>query len=232
MKTKILFICLLFIGTIIKAQDVNSINSTLNNFRLSLFPEAAGFDSPKFAELYDGSPFLQKEWQPGSITLLSGEILKYPLRYFVYEDQIWLKNEKDSIHNLNLSEQIKEIKIADQTFIYTSYLGGDKLKKGILEVLYNGVNCKLLNLYVCKLEKGREANGYQEKEKDKFQLKKTLYYQTGDHEALILPRSKKELFTIFRDKAGLIEKYFKNNKLKMNPEDITEIFSYYDKLMK
>lgn len=74
MKKLIFILCLFLSVPLLKAQDVNSVNSTMNNFRLSMLPDAMDVDSPKFAATYDGTPFLEKEWQPGSVTLISGEI--------------------------------------------------------------------------------------------------------------------------------------------------------------
>lgn len=230
MKKLIFILCLFLSVPLLKAQDVNSVNSTMNNFRLSMLPDIMDVDSPKFAATYDGTPFLEKEWQPGSVTLISGEIKKYSMRYFVYGEQIWLKNEADSTYTLNLSDKIAGITIGNRHFIYTDYVTGNRSGTGILEVMYNGAGCKLLNLHTCQLEKGRPANGYQEKEKDKFQHKEVLYYQLDEQEASVLPRSKKEFLSVFGDKASLIGKYFKDNKLKMKPEDLIKVFTYYDEI--
>ena len=230
MKKLILILCLFLSVPLLKAQDVNSVNSTMNNFRLSMLPDAMDVDSPKFAATYDGTPFLEKEWQPGNVTLISGEVKKYAMRYFVYGEQIWLKNDADSTYTLNLSDKIADITIGNRHFIYTDYVTGNKSKTGILEIIYNGTAGKLLNLHTCQLEKGRPANGYQEKEKDKFQHKEVLYYQLDEQEASVLPRSKKEFLSIFGDKAHVIGKYIKDNKLKMKPEDLTKVFAYYDEI--
>lgn len=228
---KIIFILCLFLSVpLLKAQDVNSVNSTMNNFRLNMLPDAIDVDSPKFTATYDGTPFLEKEWQSGSVTLISGKVKKYTMRYFVYGEQIWLKNEADSTYILNLSDKITGITIGNRHFIYTDYVTGNKSATGILEVIYKGAGSRLLSLHTCQLEKGRPANGYQEKEKDKFQHKDVLYYQLDEQEALALPRSKKEFLSIFGDKANVIAKYVKDNKLKMKPEDLTKIFAYYDEI--
>lgn len=228
---KMTFILCLFWGIFEgNAQSIDKINSEMNNFRLSMLPETMDADSKKFKETYEGNPFLDKEWQLGSVTTTSGEVVKYSIRYFIYGEQIWLKDETDSTYNLNLSDKIAEITIADKHFIYTEYIAGNKPKTGILEVLYNGGDSKLLHLHTCQLEKGREANGYQNKEKDKFIHKEILYYQLGEKNAWALPRSKKEFFSIFGDKANAVENYFKDNKLKMNTEDLFKVFTHYDEI--
>lgn len=230
MKKIILFFCIFLAGCLLKAQDVNSVNSKINNFRLSRLPGAIDVDSPKFAEVYEGSPFLDKEWQPGSVTLLSGTVKKYAMRYFVYGEQIWLKNKADSVYVLALSDTITEITIGNRHFIYTDYVSGSKPATGILEVIYNGNGSKLLKLHTCQLEKGRPASGYQEKEKDKFQHKETFYYQLDQQKTAVLPRSKKEFLSIFREKANVIGKYIKEHKLKMKAEDLSKVFAYYDQI--
>ncbi|WP_154670141.1 hypothetical protein [Culturomica massiliensis] len=57
-----------------------------------------------------------------------------------------------------------------------------------------------------------------------------MYYQLDEQEASVLPRSKKEFLSVFGDKANLIGKYFKDNKLKMKPEDLIKVFTYYDEI--
>ncbi len=228
---KIFFISfLLGYAVAVNAQDVNSINTTMNNFRLSMLPEAATFES--ISLYYDGTPFLEEQWLPGQVFMISGQTLAYPMRYFVYSEQILLKNEQDSIRSLNLSEQVREVKIGDRSFVYDEYYWGNKVKTGILELLYRGSSCRVFLLHTCKIEKGREANGYQEREKDFFQQQHTLYYSMEGTPALPLPRSKKDFFRIFGKYAGEMEKFCKGNRLKIRQEDMPQIFTCYDELKK
>lgn len=228
---KLFFILLLF-GSVrfLQAQDVNSINTTMTNFRLSMLPEVATFEA--IARYYDGNPFLEDEWLPGRVAMVSGQVLEYPMKYFVYADQILLKNEQDSIRSLNLSEQVRDVKIGDRIFVYDEYYWGSKMKKGILELLYRGTFGNVFLLHTCKIEKGREANGYQEREKDAFRQQHTLYYNIEDAEITALPRTKRDFFRIFGVYAARVEKFCKENRLKTNPEDMPRIFTYYDELKK
>lgn len=227
---KRIFFISFFLGCMItaSAQDVNSINTTMNNFRLSMLPEAATFES--LVLYYDGSPFLEEQWLPGQVFMVSGRMLEYPMKYFVHGEQILLKNEQDSVRTLNLSEQVREVRIGDRSFVYDEYYWGSKVKTGILELLYRGSSCRVFWLHTCKIEKGREANGYQEREKDSFRQQHTLYYSMDDASALPLPRAKKDFFRIFGKYAGDMEKFCKENKLKIRQEDISRIFARYDEL--
>ncbi len=229
---KKLFLISFFFGCIcvLRAQDVNSINSTMNNFRLSMLPEVASFET--IGRYYDGNPFLESEWLAGRVVMESGQVLEYPMKYFVYTDQILLKNEQDSIRSLNLSEQVRNVKIGDRIFVYDEYYWGSKMKKGILELLYRGTFGNVFLLHTCKIEKGREANGYQEREKDAFRQQHTLYYNIEDAEITALPRTKRDFFRIFGVYAARVEKFCKENRLKTNPEDMPRIFTYYDELKK
>ena len=87
----------------------------------------------------------------------SGQVLEYPMKYFVYTDQILLKNEQDSIRSLNLSEQVRDVKIGDRIFVYDEYYWGSKMKKGILELLYRGT---FGNVF-CFIPVNRERQGGQ-----------------------------------------------------------------------
>lgn len=226
--TFVLFCCFLFI--IAKGQEFNSTNSMLENFRLSMLPSIRDLESSELSEKYDGSPFLNEEWKEGTVTLNTGKSHKFLIKYLVYGDLILIKNEKDSINKLNLSNQILHIKFNDHTFIYISYPWHNKIKEGLMEVLYDNKS-KLLKLYTCRIEKGAETSGYQEKEKDKFLIKEVLYCQISDGKLMLLPRSKKELFQLFGDKNDQVERFFKEQKLKIkNEKDIAKIFTYYDML--
>ncbi|MDE5638585.1 MAG: hypothetical protein K2I47_02125, partial [Odoribacter sp.] len=67
---KKLFFILLLSGCVrfVQAQDVNSINSTMTNFRLSMLPEVATFEA--MSRYYDGNPFLEEEWLPGQVSMM------------------------------------------------------------------------------------------------------------------------------------------------------------------
>lgn len=228
-KIIIVFVCCFaFMQT--KAQEINSINSMLENFRLSMLPDVRDFDSPRFAEMYDGSPFLDTEWQEGTVTLVSGKTHVFSMKYLVYSDLILTKNQHDSINMLNLSNQIQNIQMNGRTFLFVNYPLNNKMKNGLMESIYDNKS-KLLKLYTCRLEKGAETSGYQEKAKDKFLIKETLYCQLAGGNLIPLPRVKKELFQLFGDKSGKVEKYFKEQKMKIKAEkDIAKLLEYYDSL--
>lgn len=222
----ILFSCLEFM--VVNAQELNNVNSMLENFRLSMLPDVRDLDSPTFTEKYAGSPFLYPEWHRGTIALHTGKSYEFPMKYLVHGDLILIKSEKDSINKLNLSNQILNIKMNGQTFVYLSYSWNNKIKNGLMEVLYENKS-RLLKLYTCRIEKGAEVSGYQEKEKDKFVIKETLFCQLNEGNPILLPRSKKELFSLFVDRSSEMEKFFKEQKLKLKDDkDLVKLFIYYD----
>ena len=77
-----------------------------------MLPEVASFET--IGRYYDGNPFLESEWLAGRVVMESGQVLEYPMKYFVYTDQILLKNEQDSIRSLNLSDTEIIARICDK----------------------------------------------------------------------------------------------------------------------
>lgn len=195
-----------------------------------MLPDAKSFDRPETAGQYEGSPFLDKTWRKGSVRLVSGETRTCTLKYFVYGQEIWMKQANDSIYQLNLSEQIAEITLGEKTFIYIPCQSGGQVRNGILEVLYAGKKCSLLQRHGCTLKKGREANGYQEKEKDRFEHKASLYCRFNGQTAVAIPRSIKEFLPLFGRQEELIRKYMKEKKLKMKAEDLKKVLAYYESI--
>lgn len=223
----ILFLCAF--SSILRAQDLNQLNAMLHELRLSMLPEYRTLESPKFLSQYEGTPFLENEWKDGIITLKSGESYVVPAKYCIYTGEIWLKVNADSVISLNLSNHLLLVQLNQRKFVYGVYEYGEKQKSGLMELLCAGKN-KLLKLHTCTIEYGREGDGYQPKRKNKFIKKGMLYYQKGEEEAKVLPRSKKDFFLIFGEKRPEVEKYFKSNKLKMKEDNIVKVFNYYDSL--
>lgn len=230
-KVVIIVFCFIGIYSATAQEYMNELNSMLENFRLSVFNNVHDLDSPTIMDQYEGSPFLKNQWTVGSINLISGQSYRFPMKYFVLGEQIWLKNPSDSIRSLNFTNQVREVQLDDHRFIYGSYIVNNKVKAGILEVLYQNKS-KLYKLYVCTFVKGEKKSTYQEKEKDKFVMKENIYYQMANMEnASDLPRSKKDFFNIFGTQKTAVEKYFKENKLKMKEgKDLIKVFNYFDTL--
>lgn len=226
-KTLLLFCaCITMLAT--QAQDVNFLNTLMEDFKLSILQQPHDFDSPKFEQMYNGSPFLEKEWQSSTIELSDGQAFTCLMRYFVYADQFWIKKENNEITSLTISPKINSLQLGERRFEYQTYLVDGKPKTGLIEAIYKST---LFKTYSCTLVKGQEVSGYQEKEKDLFKIKSMLYYKIDDNQITALPQNKKELFSIFGDKKAKMENYFKAKKMKIKDEsDIIQLFAHFDTL--
>jgi len=182
-------------------------------------------------EVYDGSLFLWKDWKPGVVTRKSGEKDHILMNYLTADNSlVYMKN--DDLMALNPGgSQINSVDIEGKTFKYITYMRERSETVGAVEVLYNGTTISLFKKYDMELKNGHDGSGYKSEARPSIITKPMLYYQSlGSNISYLVPASKKEFYSIFKDKASQMENYAKKNRLKINEAGITKMVEYYNTL--
>jgi len=182
-----------------------------------------------------GTPYLNNDFVPGNI--ITKNAVKYidiPLRYNIYNDEIEFSQDGEAFaleNPLNYSS----ISIAEQSFIYSSFVGrakGEAGKASFFELMNNKGKLFLLKRYSVQFIKPSPSQGYVEAKLAEF--KKTpdsYYFKFGSSPAQEVGNLKSTLL-MFGKHSKRIATFIKAEKLKLrNQEDLLRIVSFYNDLL-
>jgi len=182
-------------------------------------------------EVYDGSLLLWKDWKSAVVTRRSGEKDHLLVNYLTADNSlVYMKN--DDLMSLNPGGgQVSSVDIEGKMFKYITYMREGAEAVGASEVLYDGVAMSLLKKYDMELKDGHSGSGYRSETRPAIVTNPILYYQSfGSKISYPVPVSKREFYSIFKDKASQIESYAKKNRLKINESGIIKMIEYYNTL--
>jgi hypothetical protein len=131
---------------------------------------------------------------------------------------------------------IKSISLSNMKFIYGFYIdrefGNDYLGSSYFEVLNEG-KCKLLIRHEIKIKdnSGPVTHNWAGSG-ESFQKIRQLYFQSAeDMEVIQMKKNKKFLKKIFADKYFEVERYIKNENIKVKDEkELIRVFNFYNNL--
>lgn len=193
---------------------------------------SGGSFNPKKYEGIPGDPYLIPAWKPGVLILTdNSRIDNFLFRYNLYTQQMQFINNADTLA-IAIPEEINNLNIDDRTFIYSQYVCKNAQKKGYFELLEDG-HCRLLKRWVILYHIIDEEKPEAEKNniEDDIFIRTTYYYfKLGDEPAKKIPKRQKDILEYFGDKKQDVQKYMKNEGLKIkNEEDLIKIFAFYNK---
>ena len=188
------------------------------------------FHDDSYKTRYEGSPFLFDEWAQGTVYTVGGNQRELTMRYLILENSFLVKNG-ESVGKLALNNNVSHIELNGHKFIWTTYIAGKNVTQGILEALYEGENgTAFFKQYSIEARAGRDGSGYQQEEKPRLTRKTKFYYRVSGEAIREIPSKKKDFFSVFGDKSGQVESYFKTEDLSMNEEGYVKAFEYYNSL--
>jgi len=156
---------------------------------------------------YEGSPFLNKDFQPSTI---SGEGGVHLLRYNIYSDEIVLKRDND--YFLLPKKELKSVVIGSTVIRMINDTYYVQLSKEINSTA-------LLKKEQVKYTPGRISdNSYSSNTTAKFSVSKVDYYLFKTDTQQLSIFSHDNLLKLFPDKKDLINDVFKKNKLKKSED--------------
>jgi hypothetical protein len=191
------------------------------------------YDNP--AANIQGSPYLQKEFEEGTMTVLNGTVipgLRY--RYDIYGDKMLFIINGDTA-TINKPLALRSIEIGGKKFVYEVYVSGpDKVATGYFEVVEESESLTLLHRRQAELDQDVYVSNYGGGGGTKEFRMKTVdsYYLKLGKEAASKINSRKELLELFPDNQQQIREYMKQNRLKVKKEeDLRSIIQYCGRLL-
>lgn len=166
-----------------------------------------------------GSAYLNKNFVLGSITTRSKILYQnIPLRYNIYNDDIEFKTKQGGYVAIANPSAIKEIKIGEDTFIYTTKVKNKRESLGFYKLTADG-NTQLLTRYNIYFTGATQTTGYKAAEPPKFNKNPNTYFiKIGDNAPVRISK-KKDLQIIFSTKSKELLAYVKKEKINIRKED-------------
>jgi len=224
---------LLFVGLILLisnysvAQDLELTKnlSQIRDLKLMVEVILKAKDSKKTA--IDGSSYLNKDWAKGYIKIIGkGEFKIDSLNYDLYTNTVLFKSNGQtySISNNNI-----EYFVSDSAKFINTF--NKNFSQPYLEVLCNGKKLKLFKLFECVIIPGSPNKGVFSEKNDEYRIESKFYTNYDNNNISKFNPTKKNLYKLMDDKKETIEKYIKDNKIKVrNQENLINVFNYYDSL--
>ncbi len=175
---------------------------------------------------YDGSPYLNDEFQSGKIILADGNEYKdVLLRYNAYSDQFEF-NRNNEILAIIKNPQFSEFIFGDHIFCYQRFQIKNEKQEGYLEKIREG-NYSLYCKHITILREGEETGAFQEAKKPTFIPQKPLYMIGSKDKGIVPIKGPKDLYNEFQDIEETIDNYTGKKKLKLkSEEDYIELINF------
>jgi hypothetical protein len=181
---------------------------------------------------YDSFWNMDSDFKYGVLTLINDSVIdNMGVRYNVTRDRFEaISDTAEGIYIVS-PDNVKKITRMSETFIFSKYTNSKGvLAKGYFKVIYDGDT----KLYYRKAEIHKEgkhgAFGY-----NPYKTFDTNYYikKSGDQYPSMVKKKKKDILKALDYKGPKLEVFAKEYGLRFtNTNDLIEIFTYYDHLMK
>ena len=211
--------------------DMGSINNAENfRFNVKSLKNIKSFED--ISQYFDGSVLLLDDWGEGVITMSSEKEEHRLMNYFLLDNSLVYKDDKDSILTFVYSDRIKNVLIGGRKFEMITYMDkkGENVETGVMEIMVEGNPLALAKKYDAVIKEGQDGSGYKEATRPYIETKAQLFYKPGDGIFTPVPSRKKDYYSIFGDKAKEVEAHAKQNKLKINDMGIAAMCEYYNSL--
>lgn len=179
----------------------------------------------KAYENIDGTPYLNREFEEGKVYLETGEVLIGEFRFDLYADHVQFIHE-GSRYVIAYPEKVARIELNGHVFKYIDYKIDAGVDQGYFIVLAEGA----CSLYLQKSKTLREAvsaKPYQQPHPPKFlDHRDYCYVKIGEDPAQRV-RNKRRLIKMFGDIGPEVEKYIKEEKIRVRREyDLVKLINY------
>ncbi len=190
--------------------------------------------NPIYYDEIDGSPFVNKEFVPGTLTLKNGNAYEnVGFRYNMHTDQIEFK-EGDEILSFSQPKDLDRVSFDNQTYIYGKYFLKKKPVEGYFQLLADG-HAKLLVKRMAEIrsEKMPASDFGEISYRDYFRLTEEYYITKDDRNLIPVRKSKGSLLKALSEKQAELKKFLEESNLDLkNDVDLGEVVFYYNQLMK
>ncbi|MEO9474056.1 MAG: hypothetical protein ABJG41_00925 [Cyclobacteriaceae bacterium] len=172
-----------------------------------------------------GSPFLNENWEPGTIDLADGKIMEIEKMNFNSHKGVICYMKNNVVYNSSKDLDVTKFNIGNQLFLSHS-VNGEKL---YLQVLVQGDKMKLLKESYTDFIPGTASKGYVAAEPPKYVAKANFYVQPDGEAPYAIKAKKKEILKVLSDKEDEIKDFISTNSLNIKEErGLMQVFDYYN----
>lgn len=211
-------------------ENSGAINNVLGDYRFQKVTDDNNYRFvEKISEIW-GTPYLEKEFQPGKITTNEGIIIsELQLQYNACNDDIeFLKGEDRYV--VDPKSMVKKAEFGGKVFSYIQYLADGKTQGGFFEILTEG-KLTLLIKYTVRFFEKEKPQPFGNQRPARFDPPIKQYYLSFDEAPAKLISNKKKLLELFGNKMNEMESYISRNKLSIKEdESLKKITTYYNSL--
>lgn len=178
----------------------------------------------------EGSPYLDENFQSGSISYQRVKYVGLELRFNPFEGYFEFQTEQ-GIRFLNPKvTRVDTVWLGENTYLYVHHMSGKATKQTFMKAAYTGPTRVLLHNEVM-LVQAEEATGYEAFKPARFEKLAESIYLGEEGKPAMEFKGKKSLEEIFPEQHAELSKYAKSEKLKLKKvEDVIRLCEYRDSL--
>ncbi len=176
-----------------------------------------------------GSPYLNEEFQIGTVTIKGSESYQTYVRYNAFNDEIEMRNGNTT--SAVMKRNYITVNLAGEVFSIHPYDADGALKQGYFNALNKG-SMQLLRRRTVELKEGSAASSsYSQDKPPKFELKQSYYLTKDGEKAKMVRLNKKGILNALSDRSTKVNAFVKKNKLKLKSEvEVIKLLDYYNSL--
>lgn len=227
MKTLFYISCLLILSQLSMAQT-NMISSAadLANF-LNSDLDYIEARNDRYSTV-EGSPYLESEFHPGSLSINKTKFTGLSLRYNCYEGYFEFETEQGVKYFDPKVTRIDTLWLEGDTFLYVYFQSGKSGKQTYMKAVHIGRTSVYLHNEII-VSQAEETSGYVAAKPARFEkLAESIYIGESGKPAIEF-KGKKSLEEIFPEQHAMLSDYAKSEKLKLKKiEDVIRLCEYHD----
>ena len=176
----------------------------------------------------EGSPYLDSEFHPGSLSINKTKFTGVSLRYNCFEGYFEFESEQGVKYFDPKVTRIDTLWLEGDTFLYVYFQSGKSGKQTYMKAVHIGPTSVYLHSTII-ISQPEETSGYVAAKPARFEkLAETIYLGEAGKPAIEF-KGKKSLEEIFPEHHAMLNSYVKSEKLKLKKvEDVVRLCEYYD----
>ena len=229
MAVKKIAMHLVFLGIVIPAGAQTGGSSSLNDM-IGLIRTNRSYiqnQNERYEEI-DGTPYLDEEFNKGSLYFGGRRFTNIDMRYNIYQGHFEFMDAEGVKYIDPRTTLIDTVWLNGDIFLYVSFESGKNIKMTYMK-LVRGEGTRVLLNHRIVLSQAEPAKGYQDARPARFSKGEDLVYiqPLGSHAMEF--KGKKSIEELFPEYHQQLSAYVKSEKLKLKKlEDILKLVTYYD----
>lgn len=180
-----------------------------------------------------GTPYLNDDFEAGSVFIKGVKKGDYFLRYNIYAEafEVQTITAKENEFNLIHKNSDIEIEMGGKRYIYKFYLVDGVQQFGYFEVIKDSKNAKLLKKYRKLIQEGKAAvTSFDVARPSRLVDKEGYFILIGDKKVVEVKQNRKQLAKSFEEFNVNLTDYLREQKLNLKEDkDLIAAFDFIDK---